>query len=83
LVTAGATARAMMGVASGRITLVAMGKENITRTDEDEVCALHLRNLLQGRRGNAKAVRQLILPGGERRAFVILCAPTCIQMILR
>ena len=36
-----------------RITLVAMGKNALERTDEDELCALHLRNLLDGPRGRS------------------------------
>src|SRR5271157_5040545 len=64
LVSAKATARAL---ASGgdRITLVAMGERGIARTDEDELCALHLRNLLEGRPGDPGAVCRLILAGGE------------------
>ena len=69
LVTASATARAVAAGASKRVTLVAMGKETIARTDEDELCALHLRNLLEGRQGDAQAVRQLILAGGEAVSF--------------
>ena len=69
LVTAGATARAMLATHPGRITLVAMGRETVARTDEDELCALHLRNLLEGRKGDAEAVRRLILAGGEAPRF--------------
>ena len=69
LVTANATARALRSGAPDRITLVAMGNNAIVRTDEDEVCALHLRNLLQGRPGDSEAVRQLILAGGEIAHF--------------
>jgi 2-phosphosulfolactate phosphatase len=68
-VTANATARALLSSASGRISLVAMGNNAIVRTDEDELCALHLRNLLEGRRGDAHAVRQAILAGGEALHF--------------
>jgi 2-phosphosulfolactate phosphatase len=69
LVTARATARAMAARAARRITLVAMGKEAVARTDEDELCALHLRNLLEGRKGDAEAVRRVILAGGEAPGF--------------
>jgi 2-phosphosulfolactate phosphatase len=65
LVTAGATARALLAGAPGRVTLVAMGNNTIVRTDEDELCALHLRNLLEGRPGDAQALRRVILAGGE------------------
>jgi 2-phosphosulfolactate phosphatase len=65
LVTASATARALLAGAPARITLVAMGNNTIVRTDEDELCALHLRNLLEGRPGDAQALRRVILAGGE------------------
>jgi 2-phosphosulfolactate phosphatase len=69
LVTATATAQALAGAGSPRITLVAMGSNGTDRTDEDELCALHLRNLLEGRPGDRAAVRQLILAGGEIARF--------------
>ena len=69
LVTASATARALLSSASGRISLVAMGNDATVRTDEDELCALHLRNLLEDRRGDAHAVRQVILAGGDALRF--------------
>jgi 2-phosphosulfolactate phosphatase len=69
LVIAKATARALLARDTRQITLVAMGNNARTRTDEDELCALHLRNLLQGRPGNADAVRGMILAGGEIARF--------------
>jgi 2-phosphosulfolactate phosphatase len=69
LVTARATARAMLATRPSRITLVAMGLEGGSRTDEDELCALHLRNLLQGRPGDAEAVRRLIRASGEAMKY--------------
>ncbi|MGE0222557.1 MAG: 2-phosphosulfolactate phosphatase [Acetobacteraceae bacterium] len=69
LVTARATARAMLAGGPERITLVAMGKEAVDRTEEDEVCALHLRNLLEGRKGDPDAVRAMILAGAEASRF--------------
>src|SRR5580704_14475183 len=68
LVTASVTARALLSSGSGRIS-VAMGNNAMVRTDEDELCALHLRNLLEGRRGDAHAVRQVILAGGDALRF--------------
>jgi 2-phosphosulfolactate phosphatase len=70
LVVANATARALHSGMPDRITLVAMGENAAARTDEDELCALHLRNLLEGRSGNAGAVRALILAGGEAERFL-------------
>ena len=69
LVTAKATARCMMAGKPDRITLVAMGKNALERTDEDELCALHLRNLLEGRPGDRDAVRQTILAAAEAARF--------------
>jgi len=69
LVTATATARAMRAHRPERITLVAMGKEAVARTDEDELCALHLRNLLEGRPGDPDAVRRVILAAAEALRF--------------
>ncbi len=73
LVIASATARALGGGGAAgrpdRITLVAMGNAGVDRTDEDELCAIHIRNILQGRPGDAHAVRQLILAGGEAAGF--------------
>jgi 2-phosphosulfolactate phosphatase len=69
LVTATATAQALLSHGTDRISLVAMGSNGLRRTDEDELCALHLRNLLEGRPGNAEAVRQMILAGGEITHF--------------
>jgi 2-phosphosulfolactate phosphatase len=46
-----------------------MGDNGIKRTDEDELCAMHLRNRLEGRPGDAEAVRRLILAGGEVERF--------------
>lgn len=69
LVTANATARAMLAAGQDVITLVAMGLEGGMRADEDELCALHLRNLLQGRPGDAEAVRRVIRASGEAMKF--------------
>lgn len=63
LVTADATARAIRANSPPLVTLVAMGDRGVERTDEDELCALHLRNLLEGRPGDRAAVRAFILAG--------------------
>lgn len=69
LVTATATARGLAAAGSVRAALVAMGDSGVARTDEDELCALHLRNLLEGRPGDPEAVRRLIMAGGEIARF--------------
>lgn len=69
LVTARATAEVLRAEGGDLVTLVAMGKNGVGRTDEDELCTLHLRNLLDGRAGDREAVRQVILAGGEAPRF--------------
>ena len=39
------------------------------KTDEDEQCALYLRNLLQGRSPDPQSVRSLILAGEESQKY--------------
>jgi 2-phosphosulfolactate phosphatase len=63
LVTAKATVRAIRKHSPQQVTLVAMGNDGVTRADEDELCSIHLRNLLQGRPSNASAIREVILAG--------------------
>lgn len=65
LLTATATARAILCESPAEVTLVAMGLEGSRRTDEDELCAIHLRNLLQGRRGSPSGTRDVILAGPQ------------------
>jgi 2-phosphosulfolactate phosphatase len=69
LVTAEATVHALLSGSPDRVSLVAMGDNGIKRTDEDELCATHLRNRLEGRPGDPDAVRRLILAGGEVGRF--------------
>jgi len=69
LVTAEATVRAILAGSPDQVCLVAMGDNGVNRTDEDELCAIHLRNRLEGRPGDADAIRRLILAGGEVGRF--------------
>ena len=69
LVTAEATARAILRQSPTEITLVAMGLDGARRSDEDELCAIHLRNLLQGRLGSPSGTRDVILAGPQIPAF--------------
>lgn len=68
-VIAAATARAVLQNAPPLVTIVAMGHAARQRTDEDEQCALYLRNLLQGRRPDPEAVRQLVLVSQEAQKY--------------
>ena len=69
LVNASATAAAVGMSRPERVTLVAMGAWGRTRSDEDEQCALYLRNCLQGRRPDPDAVRQLVRVGHEAQKY--------------
>ncbi len=68
-VVAEATAEAILRDRPAQVTIVAMGWNARVRTDEDELCALYLRNLLQGRRPDPEAVRKLVLASGEAAKF--------------
>jgi 2-phosphosulfolactate phosphatase len=68
-VIAAATARAVLQHAPPLVTIVAMGRAATQRTDEDEQCALYLRNLLQGRHPDPEAVRKLVLAGQEAQKY--------------
>ena len=69
LVSARATAAALCEASPDCVSLVAMGSQGKVRTDEDEQCALYLRNLLEGRNPDPEAVRQLVLAGGDSQKF--------------
>jgi 2-phosphosulfolactate phosphatase len=75
LVTAKATAQAILHEAPPLVTIVAMGFNGQIRTDEDELCALYLRNLLQGRRPDPQAVRTLVRQSGEMARLAALDPP--------
>jgi 2-phosphosulfolactate phosphatase len=75
LVTADATVRAILSGSPDQISLVAMGENGLSRTDEDELCAIHLRNRLERRPGDAEAIRRLVLAGREVGRFHDPCRP--------
>jgi len=68
-VVAQATAEAIRRANPAGVTIVAMGWNARVRTDEDELCALYLRNLMQGRRPDPEALRKLVLASGEAAKF--------------
>ena len=68
-VTAAATVRAVQQQRPAVVSLVAMGYASRQRADEDEQCALYLRNCLQGRRPDPEAVRKLVLAGHEAQKY--------------
>jgi 2-phosphosulfolactate phosphatase len=69
LVTAEATARALLSGSPDHVSLVAMGDNGLKRTDEDELCAIHLRNRLERRPRDPVAIRRLILAVVEIERF--------------
>ena len=68
-VVARATARAILRDNPSLVTIVAMGWNADLRTDEDELCALYLRNLLEGRDPDPGALRQLVQASGQVGKF--------------
>ena len=66
---ASATVEAISRHAPPLVTIVAMGSEGRIRTDEDEQCALYLRNLLLGVTPDHDSVRSLMLAGSEARKY--------------
>ena len=69
LAVAGATVRAIVSHKPEKVSLVAMGLEGRVKADEDEQCALYLRNLLQGRKPDKDSVKALILAGEESQKY--------------
>ena len=69
LVTAESTAKALIKDSPQIVTLVAMGSEGKFKTDEDEQCALYLKNLIEGRQPNKKAVQSLVDSGSESQKY--------------
>lgn len=69
LVVARATAEALRRANPPLVTIVAMGAEGRVRSDEDEQCALYLRNLLEGRQPDRECVRRLVAAGAEAAKY--------------
>ena len=70
LVNAKATVDRILASRPSLVTVVAMGLGGKVRTDEDEQCALYLRNLLLGRNPDEAAVRSLVRAGKETDKFM-------------
>ncbi len=68
-VAAAATAEAVRLSSPSVVSIVAMGDRGMHRSDEDEQCALYLRNLLEGRLPDPAAVRSLVMDGGQTQKF--------------
>ncbi len=68
-VVAQATVDAIRREDPALVSIIAMGDQGRVRSDEDEHCALYLRNLLEGRNPDPSAVRSLIMEGGATQKF--------------
>jgi 2-phosphosulfolactate phosphatase len=79
LVTAEATVRALLSGSPDQVSLLAMGENGLKRTDEDELCAIHLRNRLEGRPGDPDAIRRLIPQVARSGDFMIQPVRSCIR----
>ena len=69
LVIASATTRALVDSDADRITLLAMGAAGRVRGDEDELCALHMRSLLENRWSDRQAIATLARSGRDGVRF--------------
>jgi 2-phosphosulfolactate phosphatase len=69
LVNATATARAILAAEPDEVSLVAMGTGGINRSEEDELCALYLRNLLRGQPSDPSAIRAMLLSSCDSYKF--------------
>ena len=69
LAIASSTAKVLLRDTPAAVTIVAMGNKGVDRTDEDEVCALYLRNLLEGRKPDPAAVAAVASAGRDSLNF--------------
>lgn len=69
LVNSKATARSILSAGPAEVSLVAMGTGGIERSEEDELCAFYLRNLLQGRPSDPTAIRALLISSIDSGKF--------------
>lgn len=69
LVNAEATAAAITALEAERVSIVAMGSRGEVRSEEDELCALYLRNRLQGFRSDRSALRALLRASCDSAKF--------------
>lgn len=69
LMNARATVRALRAIRPNLVTLVPMGFNGRVRADEDELCALYLKNLLLGTEPPAHAVVDFLRHSHEARKF--------------
>tara|TARA_A100001037_G_scaffold303812_1_gene338821 strand:+ start:7788 stop:8480 length:693 start_codon:yes stop_codon:yes gene_type:complete len=64
-----ATVKQILKIAPSEVSIIAMGEQGSIKCDEDEQCALYLRNLLEGRDPDTDSIRNLILTAGATQKF--------------
>ncbi len=52
-----------------KVTIVAMGWAGRIRTDEDEICAMYMRNLLEDRKTDLESIKNMILASSHAAKF--------------
>ncbi len=77
LAVAEATVKAVLEDDPAVVSIIAMGSHGRARSDEDEQCALYLRNLLEGRQPDTAAVCSLIRSCGDAERFYNPARPEC------
>ena len=68
-VVAQATINAVLQKQTEVVSIIAMGDQGRVRSDEDEHCSIYLRNILEGRRPDFQAVKDLVMAGGATQKF--------------
>ncbi len=68
-VVAQATVQTILSESPALVSIIAMGDQGRVRSDEDEHCALYLRNLLEGRQPDSEALKSLVMEGGATQKF--------------
>ena len=69
LVNAASTCQWLQRQSFEKVTIVAMGWAGMVRTDEDEICAMYIRNLLENRKTDYKAIKNIILSSSHSSKF--------------
>jgi 2-phosphosulfolactate phosphatase len=68
-VVANATVSKILKMNPEHVSIIAMGEQGVIKSDEDEQCAFYLRNLLEGRKPNTNAIKDLIKTSGAVQKF--------------
>ena len=69
LVNASSTCEWLQKQGFKKITIVAMGWAGRTRTDEDEICAMYMRNILEHRKTDHESIKNIILASSHAAKF--------------